>query len=170
MRILLIALALAAAWPAVAQTPNADVVRVSRLLGANWRPLAAMPTGDPAPAFLAACEGAQEELDRLDASLPENLTPNALRLIRSQRGFIIVPTETPSEVYLFPNAQLDFIASGPGAFVIADAAQGLVTMRDSHGRDLQLQLGAIGGQGVMRVPNPEGGAAWLYVGCAASVG
>ena len=165
MRRLVFALALACAPPAAAQAPAEDIARVSRLLAANWRPLGPDAASAPRAAFAAACAGAVEEMETLDAALPAELTPEALAPIRPPTGFIIVATDQPERIFLFPNPALNWIASGEAVITAADAASGIVRLRDAAEREAELQLGISGAQAMLRLTAP-GGALRLYVGCA----
>lgn len=171
MRALIIALALASVLPAAAQTPaeTTAAARVSRLLGAIWRPLPETAAGPSQAMFETACEGALEEMAELDARLPEHLTREALAPVRAPRGLIIIPTEEdPARIYVFPNQELSQIASGLGLFRLDPAGAGRVVLRDAAGQEALLQLGAAGGQALMRLRAPGQSEARLFVGCAAT--
>lgn len=171
MRPLLLALAaLTAALPAAAQTRPAadtDAARVSRFLGAIWRPLPTPVTGPPAEAFHAACAGAIDEMAELELRLPEDLDPAALASVRAPQGLLIIPTaEDPSEVYIFPSAALGAVASGMGRFRLDPRGAGRVVLRDAAGGESELELGGAAGQILMRVRQPGAAEPVLFVGCA----
>jgi hypothetical protein len=167
VRYFFLVLSLALALPAAAQPALTDAARVSRLLGAIWRPLPTSIAGAPEAAFRTACEGALEEMAALDLSLPEHLTPEALAPVRAPRGLVLIPTEEdPAAIYVFPNAELSGIASGLGQFRLDPAGAGQVVLRDAAGRETQLQLGASAGKSLMRVRPPGQTQARLFVGCA----
>lgn len=161
----------AAAQPAPAPAASqSEAARVSELLAANWRPLTATPApGAVEAALQAACEGAEAELAQLDASLPREMTSDAVGMVRAPRGFVIVPAnDDPTQAFLFPNAELATIASGLARVEIVNAAQGRVNLRDAAGGVTQLQLGLSGRQAVMRVLR-TGRQPLTYVGCISSV-
>lgn len=166
---MILALALATAQPAAAQTPapESDLALVARLLGAIWRPLPATGPGAPRTTFESACGEAVEEMDALNAQLPADVTPEATRAVRAPRGFVIVNAAEPGEAFLFPNAELTAIASGPARFVITDRAQGRIDLTDAAGHVTQLQLGVAGGKALMRILR-VGAPPLTYVGCAAT--
>ncbi len=170
LRVFFLFLAMAVTAPALAQPSLAgatDAASVSRLLGAIWRPLPATGSGSPQAAFLAACEGAIEEMAALDLSLPEQLTPEALAPVRTPHSLVIIPTEeNPADVFVFPSPELSAIASGLGQFHLDPAGAGRVVLRDAAGAETQLQLGLAAGKTLMRVRPPGQAAAQLFVGCA----
>jgi hypothetical protein len=170
MRPLLIALALAFAAPAAAQTQTAqdEAARVARHLGALWRPLPANPTGAPDEVFAAACDGAIAELNQLADNLPENIQPEAVRGLRTTRGLVMVPGAEAGQMFLFPNPSLRTIAGGLGSFTVVDAAQGRIDLRDAAGALTQIQLGQAGGKSMLRILVPNG-APQTFVGCAPTV-
>lgn len=168
MRRLLITLALACAAPAAAQTPAtapSETAQVQRGLSAIWRQLPQNPSGGPEAIFAAACEGALAELDELAAAFPAQLTPDAVRGLRTTRGLVIVAGAEPGQVFVFPSPALAGMVGGLGAFTLGDRAQGRVDLRDAAGSLTQLQLGSAGGRAVMRILRPNAGPL-TFVGCA----
>lgn len=140
---------------AAAQTSD-DAARAARLLAASWRPFALTNAGDPQAAFLAACEGAIEEMAALDAALPDDLDPQALAEVRASRGLVIVPAgDNPALAYLFAGADLPGIASGMAGVRVIDAALGRVDLIDAAGAAIPIQLGAAGQRPMLRVLTPD---------------
>jgi hypothetical protein len=111
--------------------------------------------------------GALEEMNALNNNMPEDLNSPALGAIRATRGFVIVNSADEGGAFLFPNADLPFIAPGRGGFAIADRSQGLVDLTDAAGAVTQLQLGASSGLPMMRIARP-GAEPLAYVGCAST--
>jgi hypothetical protein len=155
---------------ASAQTPapptlaQSELAHVARLIGAIWRPL---PENANQASLTAACAGAIEEMNAVNAQLPEDVTPEATRAVRAERGLVIVNAAAPGEAYLFPNPELAGVASGPARFVVIDSAQGRVDLTDSAGRIFRLQLGIAGGKAMMRILRGEA-PPLAYVGCAST--
>ncbi len=174
MRFFVLALALTASLPAVAQVvpaPSTEAARVSLLLGAIWRPLATPDGRSPQALMQAACEGALEEMAQLDLRLPEDLSPEALAPVRAARGLVIVPTEEdPANVFIFPDAELTAITSGLGQVRLDPAGAGRLVLRDAAGRESQVQLGSASGHRMMRLRPPGQTTATLFVGCPPTTG
>ncbi|MGE0597682.1 MAG: hypothetical protein AB7P07_15070 [Hyphomonadaceae bacterium] len=165
----LLCFAASAAAQTTTAPPEDDLARAARMLAANWRPIPGLATSGAEAAISQACEGAIEELARLDAALPEDLSAPAIQLVRAERGLVIVPTAEANAAYLFPNPQLPNVTSGLAAIRVLDPAAGRVTLTDAAGQDIQLQLGVAGGRAMMRILPAEGDPL-VYVGCASTAG
>ena len=152
LRPLLFALACLLPLPAAAQ----DVGAATRALSAMWRPIAGAATLE------AACAGAIQEMDALEAALPPVLTPESLERVRALRGILVVPTEAPDLV-------LPLFASGIGVVAVVDEAEGFLGVRDAGGNDIALQLGTGDGHPLLRVRTPQG-QVLNFVGCASTAG
>src|SRR5690554_3256356 len=100
LRPLLAALLCLLPVPASAQTASPDIARATRALSAMWRPI----TG--AASVEAACAGALEEIQAVEAALPPVLTQQSLARVRALRGLLIVPTDDPQVAYFFPDASM----------------------------------------------------------------
>ncbi len=160
LRSVLIALALLAPMPAAAQAASAaEATRAARALSAMWRPIADAASVD------AACAGALEEIEAVEAALPPVLTQASLARVRALRGLLIVPTDDPQAAYFFPDPTMDWFASGMGAIGVISEAEGFIGVRDAGGRDIALQLGRGGEHALLRVRDPEG-RILNFVGCA----
>lgn len=153
---------LAVSAPTLAQTPSPDPA--IRALAAIWRPVAADETPD-AETVRVACDGATEEMVAIEAALPETITPEALSGIRASRGLLIVPAQESGRAYFFPGPSTPWFASGLGAVAVLSEAEGMVGVRDAAGRDIALQIGAVGGRPVLRVRGPDR-SVQSFVGCA----
>jgi hypothetical protein len=147
--------------PAAAQTQTPDVAQATRALSAMWRPMAG------AQSVEAACAGALQEIDAVEAALPPVLTQQSLARVRALRGLMIVPTDDPQVAYFFPDRSMDWFTSGMGAIAVLDEAQGIIGVRDAAGRDIALQLGRGGEHPLLRIRNPEG-QVLNFVGCAST--
>jgi hypothetical protein len=145
--------------PAAAQTEPPDVARATRALSALWRPMAG------AASVEAACRGAIQEIEAVEAALPPVLTQTSLSQVRALRGLLIVPTEDPQVAYFFPDRSMPWFTSGMGAIAVINEAEGFVGVRDAGGRDIALQLGRGGEHALLRIRNPEG-QVLNFVGCA----
>jgi hypothetical protein len=159
LRSLLVALFLLAPLPAAAQTATSDVARATHALSAMWRPMAGAASVD------AACAGAIEEIEAVEAALPPVLTQQSLARVRALRGLLVVPTDDPQVAYFFPDASMPWFTSGLGAVAVLDEAEGFVGVRDAGGRDIALQLGRGGEHALLRIRNPDG-QVLNFVGCA----
>jgi len=153
------------ATPASAQAPAGDDrLVVAENLAAIWRPLPA-GVGDPRARFTAACEGAVEEMNAFAATLPETITPEAVRGLRTNRGLVLAPGAEPGQLFIFPSVTMRGLASGLGSFAAVDSAEGRVAVTDAAGTAIEVQIGRIEGTSVIRVTLPEG-APETFVGCA----
>lgn len=151
----------AAAQPAGVSTDAAAAIRA---LSAMWRPMAG------AQSVEAACQGALEEMDAVDAALPPVLTQESLARVRALRGLLVVPTEDAGAAYFFPDRSMDWFTPGLATVETpAGQAEGFVHIRDAAGRDIAAQLGAGGGHPVLRIRAPEG-QILNFVGCASTRG
>ncbi len=160
LRSILITLALLAPLPVAAQTASApEATRAARALSAMWRPIADAASVD------AACAGALEEIEAVEAALPPVLTPASVARVRALRGLLVVPTDDPQVAYFFPDAGMAWFTSGLGAITVLDETEGFIGVRDAGGRDIALQLGRAGELALLRVRNPEG-EVLNFVGCA----
>lgn len=158
LRHLLFALACVLPLPAAAQTAP-DVAQATRALSAMWRPM----TG--ATSVEAACAGAVQEIEAVEAALPPVLTQDSLARVRTLRGLLIVPTEDPEVAYFFPDMSMPWFTAGMGAIAVINEAEGFIGVRDAGGRDIALQLGRGGQHALLRVRNPDG-QVLNFVGCA----
>jgi len=148
-----------------AQT-SPEITRASHALSAIWRPLTAAPT---AASLEAACAGAVEEMDAVEASLPPVLTAESLARVRALHGLLIVPTGTdPANAFFFPSALTPWFASGVGSISVINETEGFLAVRDAQGHDIALQLGNAGGHPMMRLRTPGTNAILTFVGCAAT--
>ena len=145
--------------PASAQTQAPDVARATRALSAMWRPMGGATTVE------AACAGALQEIEAVEAALPPVLTQTSLARVRALRGLLIVPTEDPQVAYFFPDRSMAWFTSGMGAIAVINEAEGFVGVRDAGGRDIALQLGRGGEHPLLRIRNPDG-QVLNFVGCA----
>jgi hypothetical protein len=167
IRVLTLAVALTLAAPAAAQTATAppatpeQTARAAHALSFLWRPLPALR----AEAVNAACGGAQEEIDAVEAALPPVLTPTSLARVRTLHGLLIIPTDDPASPYFFPDASLTWFTSGLGAVAVASEAEGYIAIQDAAGRTLAVQLGTAGGKPILRLRDPQG-TILNFVGCA----
>lgn len=169
IRVLALALLLAigAACPALAQSQPSEAARAARALAAIWRPIAAADLGTPS-AVEAACTGALEEMDAVEAALPTVIDPASLAQVKALRGLLIVPAgEDPAVAYFFPTRDLAWFTSGLGAIAVLSPDDGLIGVRDAGGHDIAFQLGHMGGMPMLRIRGPDG-AILNFVGCAAS--
>lgn len=146
---------------AAAQTPAPDVARATRALSAIWRPMEGAASVD------AACAGALQEMEAVEAALPPVLTQQSLARVRALRGLLIVPTDDPQVAYFFPDRSMDWFTSGMGAIAVINEAEGFVGVRDAAGRDIALQLGRGGEHALLRIRNPDG-QVLNFVGCAST--
>lgn len=163
LRVLLIALLCLAPLPASGQADAPDQVRAMRALSAMWRPLAGAQTLE------AACAGALEEIEAVEAALPPVVSAESLARVRTLRGILVVPTDDPQVAYFFPDASMPWFTSGMGAVAVVDEAEGFLGLRDAGGRDIALQLGRGGEHAMLRIRNPEG-QVLNFVGCAPTWG
>ncbi|MBX3429157.1 MAG: hypothetical protein KF779_06225 [Hyphomonadaceae bacterium] len=156
MKRALIALFCLAAWPAAAQTPAAtpEITRATNALGAMWRPIEGAITGE---SISAACAGAEQEMQALDAAMPAELNDESAARVRGLRGLHIIPiAHTPGAAYFFPPLSMPWFNSGLGGFSVIDEANGLIGVRDASGQDLGFQLGRAGTHPMLRIRRPTG--------------
>jgi hypothetical protein len=159
LRPLLALLVLLLPHAAAAQTQQPDVARATRALSAMWRPMTGAATVE------AACSGALEEIEAVEAALPPVLTQQSLARVRALRGLLIVPTDDPQVAYFFPDRSMAWFTSGMGAIAVINEAEGFIGVRDAGGRDVALQLGRGGEHALLRIRNPDG-QVLNFVGCA----
>lgn len=169
MRTLIFILACLAAAPAAAQTNEAaaqpEVARASAALSAVWRPVTAMT---PA-ALTAACRGAREEMEAVEAALPAELTTDSLARVRTFHSLIIVPTaENPAAAFIFAGPELDWLPSGLGVVSVISEPEGFLALRDAAGQDIALQIGHAGETRMLRVRTPGTDTLTTFVGCTAT--
>lgn len=178
MRIVVSALVLALATSAAAQTlpslsgpspstPVApEIAHASRALAAMWRPL----TGPATEAGLTgACSGAVDDMAALDNAMPDDLSAAALASLHPAHGIVFVPAaDDPSDVFIFPSADLTWFASGLAKLVTANEGTGEVALHDAQDHPILITLGHAAGHSMMRLNVPTG-APVTYVGCAATV-
>jgi hypothetical protein len=152
--------------PGAAAQTAPEVVRANRALSAIWRPLSGPAT---VASLQAACAGAVEEMEAVEASLPPVLTAASLSRVRALHGLLIVPTgDDPASAYFFPSAMTPWFASGVGAISVINETEGFLAVRDAQGHDIAVQLGNAGGRPMMRLRAPGSNAIVTYVGCAAT--
>jgi hypothetical protein len=171
MRALLAAILILCAAPSAAQAdPAEDLARASRMLAANWRPFQNPTNGGSAEAaFSRACEGTLDELTWLDGRLPETMSPEALRAIRTPHGLILIPTqENPATFFLFAATSMPGLTSGLATIRVANASLGHVDLVDAAETQLALQLGTAGGHALLRVFGDENQEPLLFVACAST--
>lgn len=177
MRLILTALAVAIATSASAQTlpsltgpppvttVSPDIAHASHALAAMWRPL----TGPATEAGLAtACAGAVEDMRALDSAMPDDLSADALARLHPAHGIVFVPAaDDPSDVFIFPSADLTWLGSGLGKLVTANEDTGEVTLHDAQQHPILITLGRAAGHSMLRLTVPTGSPV-TYVGCAAT--
>ena len=152
--------------PAPTTAVSPEISRASHALAAIWRPL----TGPATEAGLAnACVGAVEDMRALDNSMPDELTAASLGALHPLHGIVFVPAaEKASDVFIFPSADLTWLASGLGKLVAANEGTGEVSLRDAQDHAILIILGHAAGHAMMRLTVPTGDPV-TYVGCAATV-
>lgn len=147
---------------AQAQTEaGSEIARASRAVSYLWRPVPALH----ADAVNAACGGAEQEIEAVEAALPPVLTPESLARVRTLHGLLIIPTDEPANPYFFPDRSLTWFASGLGAVQVINEAEGFIGVQDASGQQLAFQLGAAGGKPILRIRDPQG-TILNFVGCA----
>jgi hypothetical protein len=110
------------------------------------------------------------EMRALDEALPDPLTAAGLAAIHPDRGLVFVPAaDDPSAVFIFPNADLTWFASGLGAIAAANESTGEVALHDAAGHLLRVVIGRAAGKAMLRLEVPGGRAPITYVGCAPTV-
>jgi hypothetical protein len=178
MRLFLAALVLSIATSAGAQTlpplggpapttaVSPDIAHASHALAAMWRPV----TGPSTEAGLtAACLGAVEDMRALDRAMPDELSADAFAGLHPAHGIVFVPAaDDPSDIFIFPSADLTWLASGLGKLVAANEGTGEVTLHDAQQRPILITLGHVAGHSMLRLTVPTGHPV-TYVGCAATV-
>jgi hypothetical protein len=161
LRPLVIVAALLATPAAAQETPN--VAAATRALSAMWRPIAGQASVE------AACRGAVEEMEAVEAALPPVLDTDSLARVRAFRGILVVPTDDPEVAYFFPDRTMDWFTPGMGAVAVVSEAEGFLGVRDAAGRNIALQLGRGGEHPMLRIRNPEG-QVLNFVGCVSTSG
>lgn len=164
MRYALIALFCLAASPAGAQTQQAtpELTRAALAIGAMWRPVEGALSN---ASITAACAGSAQEMEALDAAIPDELTDESARRVRGLRGLHIVPiTSTPGAAYFFAPLGMDWFTSGLGGFSVIDEAEGFIGVRDAGDHEFAFQIGRAGGRPMLRIRRPDGQLATL-AGC-----
>jgi hypothetical protein len=178
MRLVLVALFLSIATSAGAQTlppltspapttvVSPDISHASHALAAMWRPL----TGAATEAGLtAACSGAVADMRALDSAMPDELSATALAALHPAHGIVFVPAaDDPSDIFIFPSADLTWLVSGLGKVVTADEGTGEVALHDAQDHAVLITLGHVAGHSLLRLTVPAGNPV-TYVGCAATV-
>ncbi len=178
MRLILAALAFSIATSATAQTlpplagpvpttaVSPDIAHASHALAAIWRPL----TGPSTEAGLtAACSGAVEDMRALDSAMPDELSADTLAGLHPAHGIVFVPAaDDPSDIFIFPSADLTWLGSGLGKLVTANEGTGELTLRDAQQHPVLITLGHVAGHAMMRLTVPTGSPV-TYVGCAGTV-
>jgi len=156
MRRTLIALFCLAAWPAAAQTPAAtpELTRASAAIGAMWRPVEGALSAE---SITAACVGAEQEMQALDAAMPAELDDESAARVRGLRGLHVVPVAgTPGAAYFFPPLNMPWFHSGLGGFSVINEAEGFIGVRDASGQELAFQVGRAGTRPMLRIRRPSG--------------
>ncbi|MBL8546005.1 MAG: hypothetical protein JNL81_06040 [Hyphomonadaceae bacterium] len=144
------------ASPAAAQTLAAtpELTRASQAIGAVWRPLEGAITAD---SLRAACAGAEQEMQALDAAMPAELNETTATRVRGLRGLHIIPlTGTPGAAYFFPPLRMTWFSSGLGAYSVINEAEGFIGIRDAAGQELAFQIGRAGSHPMLRIRRPTG--------------
>jgi hypothetical protein len=165
MRALLAALVCLAALPASAQTPSVtpELARATEAIGALWRPIEGEISAD---SVRAACTGAPQELEALDAAIPAELTPETAARVRGLRGLHVIPVAgRPGAAYFFPPLGMTWFTPGLGGFSVINEAEGFIGIRDAAGQELAFQIGRAGGRPMLRIRKPDDDILNL-VGCA----
>lgn len=156
MRRALIALFCMAAWPAAAQTPAAtpELTRASQALGAIWRPLEGAVTAET---LRAACAGAEQEMQALDAAMPAELNEQTATHVRGLRGLHVIPVAaSPGAAYFFPPLSMTWFNSGLGEYSVINEAEGFIGVQDAGGQEFAFQVGRAGTHPMLRIRRPTG--------------
>jgi hypothetical protein len=167
MRALALIAGLILAAPAWAQAdgPRAEIANASHTLAAIWRPI----TTTTQSALAAACNGAGADLAALDAALPEDLNNRTLAAVHVAHGLVFVPTtENPADTFIFADSSMAWLASGVAVITSADEDTGEIVLQDAAGTTIQLQLGHVAGQVLLRLTTP-GGQDITFAGCASTL-
>ncbi len=152
--------------PAPTTAVSPEISRASHALAAIWRPL----TGPATEAGLAAaCAGAVDDMRALDGAMPDELSATALAALHPAHGIVFVPAaDDPSDVFIFPSADLTWFASGLGKLVTANEGTGEVALHDAQDHPILMTIGHAAGHSMLRLTVPTGDPV-TYVGCAATV-
>jgi hypothetical protein len=164
MRRTLIALFCLAAWPAAAQTPAStpELTRATQAIGAMWRPIEGPLSGE---SIRAACAGAEQEMQALDAAMPAELDDESAARVRGLRGLHVVPiAATPGAAYFFPPLGMSWFNSGLGGFSVINETEGFIGVRDAGGQELAFQVGRAGNNPMLRIRRPSGEIV-TFAGC-----
>lgn len=156
MRCFIAALFCLAAWPANAQTPPAtpELTRASQAIGAMWRPVQGQPSAE---SIRTACAGAPQEMQALDAAMPDQLDAASAARVRGLRGLHVVPIAgVPGAAYFFPPLGMDWFTSGLGGYSVISEAEGFIGVRDAGGHEFAFQVGRAGGHPMLRIRKPDG--------------
>lgn len=156
MRSVLIALFALVALPASAQTPVAtpELTRASNAIGAIWRPVDGALSAD---SLRAACAGAEQEMQALDAAMPAELDEESAARVRGLRGLHIIPVaHNPGAAYFFPPLSMTWFNSGLGGFSVINEAEGFIGVRDAQGQEFAFQLGRAGTHPMLRIRRQSG--------------
>jgi hypothetical protein len=152
------------ASPVAAQTPAAtpELTRASQAIGAMWRPV----QGQLSPETIrTACAGAAQEMQALDAAMPDQLDAASAARVRGLRGLHIIPiADSPGAAYFFPPLGMDWFASGLGGYSVISEAEGFIGVRDAGGHEFAFQRGLAGTHPMLRIRKPDGDTLTL-AGC-----
>lgn len=152
------------AMPSAAQQTVAtpELTRATGAIGAMWRPIDGPITAE---SITAACAGAEQEMQALDAAMPAELDDASAARVRGLRGLHVVPiAHTPGAAYFFPPLSMPWFNSGLGGFSVISEAEGIIGVRDSQGQDLGFQIGRAGTRPMLRIRRPTNEIITL-VGC-----
>lgn len=156
MRWFVAALFYFAAWPANAQTPAAtpELTRASQAIGAMWRPVQGQLSAE---SIRTACAGAAQEMQALDAAMPDQLDEASAARVRGLRGLHVVPiAHSPGAAYFFPPLGMDWFTSGLGGYSVISEDEGFIGVRDAGGHEFAFQVGRAGGHPMLRIRKPDG--------------
>ncbi|MFT3726921.1 MAG: hypothetical protein QM759_03765 [Terricaulis sp.] len=163
-----LALALVVSGQALAQddpSPALQIAHASHTLAAIWRPI----TATTQSALTAACAGASDDLSALDAAMPQDLNNRTLAAVHVAHGLVFVPTsENPADTFVFADTSMSWLASGVAVIKSANEDTGEVTIEDAAGTSVQLLLGHVAGQVLMRLTTPSG-QNLTFAGCASTL-
>jgi hypothetical protein len=149
--------------PATAASP--DIAHASHALAAIWRPLSGPSTE---AGLTTACSGAVEDMRALDSAMPDELSADSLAGLHPAHGIVFVPAaDDPSDIFIFPSAELTWLGSGLGKLVTANEGTGEVTLHDAQQHPILITLGHVAGHSMLRLSVPTGHPV-SYVGCAAT--
>ncbi|MEQ1811593.1 MAG: hypothetical protein ABL889_16805 [Terricaulis sp.] len=156
MRRALIALVCLIASPAAAQTQTTtpELTRAANAIGAIWRPIDGAITGE---SIQAACAGAEQEMQALDAAMPADLNEESATRVRGLRGLHVIPiARTPGAAYFFPPLSMTWFNSGLGGYSVINETEGFIGVRDASGQELAFQVGRAGPHPMLRIRRPTG--------------